>query len=100
MEELANTVADKSGDRMYTLNNLLQKATEVEKLVPEAKQEQTAQKTKEQEGLAKEQKKQPESQKNERFEEIKKNLDEQQKMIDRQKKIIEQRQSRDATLSV
>ena len=100
MEELANTVADKSGDERYKLDNLLKKAAEVEKLAPEVKQEQTAQKAKEQEGLAKEQKKQPEPQKDERFEEIKKNLDEQQKTIDRQKKIIEQRLSRDATLSV
>ena len=75
MEELANTVADKTMDERYTLDNLLTKATKVEKLAPEP-------------------------QKDERFEEIKKNLDEQQKTIDQQKKIIEQRLSRDATLSV
>ena len=75
VEELANTVADKTMDERYTLDNLLTKATKVEKLAPEP-------------------------QKDERFEEIKKNLDEQQKTIDQQKKIIEQRLSRDATLSV
>lgn len=100
VEELANTVADKTMDERYTLDNLLTKATKVEKLAPEVKQENTAQKAKEQEGLAKEQKKQTEPQKDERFEKIKKNLDEQQKTIIEQKKIIEQRQSRDAKLSV
>lgn len=55
MEELAKTVADKSGDKRYKLDNLLQKAAEVEKVAPQ--KEKTAQMTKEQEKLAREQEK-------------------------------------------